>query len=571
MASLSIFTNQFFDANGHCLSGGKVWTYIAGTTTLKDSYTTSVGDVPNTNPVILNSRGEADIWLSGAYKIKLTDASDVQIYVKDNISSNVDYASLAATTGSALVGDNTGGALWTTVKGFITYLLSSAGSSLIGNAPSGTVADVIGGGSLNLVAVGQATPPSVAINATAGNLNGLTYYSITFITVDGESEVSTISSGVTPANQQVNLTNIPISVNPIVTGRRIYRTKVGGADTILGHLVTTISDNTTTTYTDNIPDASLGVSSPRIGTAGGIIIKNGLRIAATNGTTTVFGQHAHDANSGYANSAFGANCLTANTTGYRNSAFGIFALYSNTTGSRNSAFGVHALNYLETAVDNTAFGYAAGMWTTGSYNVAIGSNALNSNSTGENNVAIGASALVLNSTGHSNMAIGSSACWNGTTGYQNTAIGQRVLFSNTTGNFNTTLGAYAAESLIGSGNVAIGFQALRLNTAGSNNVCIGTWAGYFETGSNKLFIDNKTHADEATARIDALIYGVFGANAAGQTLAFNAAVNVNGTFGCNGVAAQGKYTVNAACTDLTTAVALVNQLRAALIANGICV
>lgn len=44
-----------------------------------------------------------------------------------------------------------------------------------------------------------------------------------------------------------------------------------------------------------------------------------------------------------------------------------------------------------------------------------------------------------------------------------------------------------------------------------------------------------------------------------------------GGFAANGNAAQGKATVNAACTDLATAVALVNQLRAALIANGICV
>jgi len=44
-----------------------------------------------------------------------------------------------------------------------------------------------------------------------------------------------------------------------------------------------------------------------------------------------------------------------------------------------------------------------------------------------------------------------------------------------------------------------------------------------------------------------------------------------GGFGCNGQAPQTEYTVNAAATDLDTVVALCNQLRAALIANGICV
>lgn len=42
-------------------------------------------------------------------------------------------------------------------------------------------------------------------------------------------------------------------------------------------------------------------------------------------------------------------------------------------------------------------------------------------------------------------------------------------------------------------------------------------------------------------------------------------------FGCNGKNAQTEVTVNAACTDLPTAIALINQLRATLIANGICI
>lgn len=48
-------------------------------------------------------------------------------------------------------------------------------------------------------------------------------------------------------------------------------------------------------------------------------------------------------------------------------------------------------------------------------------------------------------------------------------------------------------------------------------------------------------------------------------------VKVVGAFGANGVIPQPKYGVNTNCTDLPTAVALINQLRAALINNGICV
>jgi hypothetical protein len=42
-------------------------------------------------------------------------------------------------------------------------------------------------------------------------------------------------------------------------------------------------------------------------------------------------------------------------------------------------------------------------------------------------------------------------------------------------------------------------------------------------------------------------------------------------FGVNGATPQAKAAVNAACSDLSTAVALINQLRAALVANGICI
>jgi hypothetical protein len=46
---------------------------------------------------------------------------------------------------------------------------------------------------------------------------------------------------------------------------------------------------------------------------------------------------------------------------------------------------------------------------------------------------------------------------------------------------------------------------------------------------------------------------------------------VIGKFGCNGKAAQSSFAVNAAATDLTTVVALCNQIRAGLIANGIAI
>jgi hypothetical protein len=79
---------QFFKADGVPLVGGKLYTYTAGTTTPQVTYTDSSGGTANTNPVILDSRGEANIWLGGAtYKFKLADANDVEIWTVDNISA----------------------------------------------------------------------------------------------------------------------------------------------------------------------------------------------------------------------------------------------------------------------------------------------------------------------------------------------------------------------------------------------------------------------------------------------------------------------------------------------------
>ena len=78
---------QFLDANGNPLSGGKVYTYAAGTTTPLATYTDQGGSTPNTNPVILDSRGEAAIWLgTAAYKFKLTTSAEAEIWTVDSIA-----------------------------------------------------------------------------------------------------------------------------------------------------------------------------------------------------------------------------------------------------------------------------------------------------------------------------------------------------------------------------------------------------------------------------------------------------------------------------------------------------
>ncbi len=81
---------QFFDNNGDPLSGGKIYTYAAGTTTPLPTYTTSSSGVPHANPIILDAAGRVpggEIWLTDGlqYKFIIKTSTDVQIGSYDNI------------------------------------------------------------------------------------------------------------------------------------------------------------------------------------------------------------------------------------------------------------------------------------------------------------------------------------------------------------------------------------------------------------------------------------------------------------------------------------------------------
>jgi hypothetical protein len=109
---------QFTTAAGVPLSGGKVYTYIAGTTTPQATFTDYTGATPNPNPVILDSRGEANIWLGGAlYKFKLTDANDVEIWTVDYISAPTSSVSAVLSGNVSIDSDTPGPALKITQTG----------------------------------------------------------------------------------------------------------------------------------------------------------------------------------------------------------------------------------------------------------------------------------------------------------------------------------------------------------------------------------------------------------------------------------------------------------------------
>lgn len=376
-----------------------------------------------------------------------------------------------------------------------------------------------------------ATAPTLTEGA-AGNLNGSYQYTCTFVNADGESESGGQSSPITVTNKKVELAAIPVSADPSVTARKIYRNKAAGygVPSTLLYLVATIADNTTTVYSDNIADASLGVAIPRVNTSGGQFFFNGSRVGFVNKDSTSFGFNSALQNNGYANTSFGVNSLTANTIGLRNSAFGMYSLFSNTEGNQNSAFGVHALNYNTTGSYNTAFGFSSLMNnvvgtgncafgvatllnTTANENTAVGYYALTTNVSGAGSVAVGAYSLTA-STVTGGTAIGFSAGKANTTGAQLTAVGYTALTRNTTGNHNTAVGGEALQAnTTGSSNTAIGFDALFANIDGTGNCAFGWQSGMFiadgstanQTADNSVYIGRSSRALQANGQNEIVI------------------------------------------------------------------
>lgn len=122
---------QLFDNSGNVLTGGKIYTYYAGSTTPLTTYTNPIGTVANTNPIIANSAGRLtnEIWfpVSGSYKFVLKDANDVLIATYDNIPTTPqppivnDASSISYETGYIVnAGNFTIGA---------TYLITSVGTT----------------------------------------------------------------------------------------------------------------------------------------------------------------------------------------------------------------------------------------------------------------------------------------------------------------------------------------------------------------------------------------------------------------------------------------------------------
>jgi len=167
-----------FDENGDPLAGGKLYTFEAGTTTPKVTYTTQDEAAANTNPVILDSEGYADVWLeAGAYKFQLDDSADVTLWTVDDIagdSAQVFGATVNSVSGNTNVSTDNRNNLYL-CTGTITLSLPDAALAgegfqvIVKNVGSGTVTlDPNGSETINGSATLDLSPNSNVIVNTNG-------------------------------------------------------------------------------------------------------------------------------------------------------------------------------------------------------------------------------------------------------------------------------------------------------------------------------------------------------------------------------------------------------------------
>jgi hypothetical protein len=89
-----VLRQKFFANSGIPLNGGKLFSYTAGTSTKRSTFRDSAGAGTNTNPIILDYRGEADVWIppNVGYKFVLAPANDTDpptnpIWSVDNVTN----------------------------------------------------------------------------------------------------------------------------------------------------------------------------------------------------------------------------------------------------------------------------------------------------------------------------------------------------------------------------------------------------------------------------------------------------------------------------------------------------
>lgn len=268
---------QAFDSNGDFAVLYEIHTYHAGLATAMTTYSDRLLTVPNANPVVLNSRGEADIYIGEAAKLVFTapggdPTSPIWTvdYVGEQQSTFVTGSATPVTANNNYVVDTIPpvSALSNNFMLIMTPDVDNA-DTLVSNVFTGTGSnDCVESGAyvgstagsvftIQIDGALQAAPiaTTIANSAVAGAVTaGNHIVKLTAVTLIGETVLGTASNTLNAAGaKQIDVSGIP-AIAGQVTGYNVYMTKAAGAVYYLVNL----APITTTTYVIDIADATLG-------------------------------------------------------------------------------------------------------------------------------------------------------------------------------------------------------------------------------------------------------------------------------------------------------------------------
>lgn len=226
-----LFANKlqtFFDANGNPLSGGKIYAYADGTSSLLNTYSNSALSSANTNPVVLNSAGKPpqNIYLSAAaYRLELYTSADVLVAQAADVKGQLPVINPATDANKAVVvnGSGTGYTTASVALGSASYITVDAEASLPNSYQAVStdfltftkVGDTVSFGLANPVDFGGKELKNAVLNLQREKKNALTGQSGA-VTIDYSlGSVCTIAQ--TGNITSVSVTNVPASSTVTLT------------------------------------------------------------------------------------------------------------------------------------------------------------------------------------------------------------------------------------------------------------------------------------------------------------------------------------------------------------------